>query len=74
MIESLPHLSLGTPPMHHDMEPGQGKQGLGSDHRVSLFHVLLGPGFVGSLEVVFDSRRSLICDLEAGLQEDGGKG
>ena len=59
--------------LHHSMEPGQGKQGLGPDHRVSLFHILLGPGFVGSLQVAFDSRGSLVCDLETGLQENGGK-
>ena len=52
------------------MEPGQGKQGLRPYHRMALFNVLLTPGLVCPLEVPLDSWRSLVRDLQTGLEED----
>ena len=59
--------------LHHGMEPRQSKQGLRPNHGMTLLHVVLGPGFICSLQVAFDPWWSLIRDLEAGLEEDGGE-
>ena len=62
-----------APLLHHRVEPGKGKQGLRPHHRMTPLHIVPTPRLVRSLEVSFDSRWSLVGDLETGLEEDGGE-